>query len=242
MNLGENIYRLRTEKNLSQGDLADALEVSRQSVSKWENNSAVPELEKLIKMAQIFGVTIDELVSGEAKEQTAATPAPLPSQERIIYVEKPVPTGISGWKILGAILTIGAFLLAIFLSTYEYTFSLGEVVLLALPLGICGIICLVSKHPPLGLFWTVCIGYWIYLFVISLRWETMTGLILLGVILVASALVYTISLDRRGTIHVQPWLWAVLTLVLAGAALLLMVNLIPPFEGVATPVKPSSFE
>ena len=36
MNLGENIYRLRTEKNMSQGDLADALEVSRQSVSKWE--------------------------------------------------------------------------------------------------------------------------------------------------------------------------------------------------------------
>ena len=47
MNLGENIYRLRAEKNMSQGDLADALEVSRQSVSKWENNSATPELDKL---------------------------------------------------------------------------------------------------------------------------------------------------------------------------------------------------
>ena len=57
MNLGETIYRLRTERNLSQGDLADALDVSRQSVSKWENNSAVPELEKLIKMAQIFGIS-----------------------------------------------------------------------------------------------------------------------------------------------------------------------------------------
>ena len=61
MNLGENIYRLRAEQNLSQGDLADALEVSRQSVSKWENNSAVPELEKLIKMAQIFGITIGRI-------------------------------------------------------------------------------------------------------------------------------------------------------------------------------------
>lgn len=50
MNLGENIYRLRTERNMSQGDFADAMEVSRQSVSKWENNSAVPELEKLVKM------------------------------------------------------------------------------------------------------------------------------------------------------------------------------------------------
>ena len=66
MNLGENIYRLRTERNLSQGDFADALEVSRQSVSKWENNSAVPELDKLVKMAELFGITLDELVTGSA--------------------------------------------------------------------------------------------------------------------------------------------------------------------------------
>ncbi len=64
MNLGENIYKFRTGKNMSQGDLADALEVSRQSVSKWENNSAVPELEKLMKMAEVFEITLDELVTG----------------------------------------------------------------------------------------------------------------------------------------------------------------------------------
>lgn len=70
MNLGEHIYRLRTQKNMSQGDLADALEVSRQSVSKWENNSAVPELEKLVKMAGLFGVSLDELVgSSPAKTE-----------------------------------------------------------------------------------------------------------------------------------------------------------------------------
>lgn len=37
MNIGEKIYKLRTEKNLSQGDLAEIVEVSRQSVSKWES-------------------------------------------------------------------------------------------------------------------------------------------------------------------------------------------------------------
>ena len=52
MNLGENIYRCRVNRNLSQGDLANELEVSRQSVSKWENNSAVPELDKLMELAQ----------------------------------------------------------------------------------------------------------------------------------------------------------------------------------------------
>lgn len=78
MNLGENIYKFRTQKNMSQGDLADALDVSRQSVSKWENNSATPELEKLIKMSEFFGITLDELVSGTAPEPEQAPPATSP--------------------------------------------------------------------------------------------------------------------------------------------------------------------
>lgn len=65
MNLGENIYKHRTSKNWSQTELADALEVSRQSVSKWENNMATPDLDKLIKMKALFDVSIDELVFGE---------------------------------------------------------------------------------------------------------------------------------------------------------------------------------
>ena len=65
MSLGENIYKLRTEKNWSQTDLADALEVSRQSVSKWENNTATPDLERLIKMKELFEISLDELVFGE---------------------------------------------------------------------------------------------------------------------------------------------------------------------------------
>ena len=65
MSLGETIYRLRTEKNLSQGDLAEKLGISRQSISKWENNSAIPDLEKIIKLSEIFEVSLDELVKGE---------------------------------------------------------------------------------------------------------------------------------------------------------------------------------
>ena len=42
MTLGENIVRLRTQKNWSQGDLADALDISRQSVSKWETDASIP--------------------------------------------------------------------------------------------------------------------------------------------------------------------------------------------------------
>ena len=78
MKLAENIYKYRTSRNWSQTDLANELEVSRQSVSKWENNSAVPDLERLIKMSIIFDITIDDLVFGttvkvKAKENDIAS-------------------------------------------------------------------------------------------------------------------------------------------------------------------------
>ena len=69
MNLGERIYEFRNEKNLSQGDLADRLDVSRQSISKWENNMAIPDLDKLIKLSDIFEVSLDELVGREEFER-----------------------------------------------------------------------------------------------------------------------------------------------------------------------------
>lgn len=63
MTLGEQIHQLRTARGLSQGDVADALDVSRQSVSKWETDSSVPELEKLLGLSELFGVTLDALVA-----------------------------------------------------------------------------------------------------------------------------------------------------------------------------------
>ena len=84
MQLGETIYRLRTGRGMSQGDLADALEVSRQSVSKWETGGAIPDLDKLVKMSALFGVTLDELVKGAAP---AAETPPQP-EPQVIYVER----------------------------------------------------------------------------------------------------------------------------------------------------------
>ena len=73
MTLGENIVRLRTQRNWSQGDLADALDISRQSVSKWETDASVPELEKLLKLSELFGVTLDALVRGEDAPQSGGS-------------------------------------------------------------------------------------------------------------------------------------------------------------------------
>ena len=76
MDLGERLYQLRKARNLSQGEVADALGVSRQSVSKWENDTSVPELDKLVKLGELFGLTLDELVKGEIPTAPAVQAAP----------------------------------------------------------------------------------------------------------------------------------------------------------------------
>ena len=72
--LGERIYKFRAARGLSQLELSELLDVSRQSISKWETDVAVPELSKLVKMAEIFEVSLDTLVLGkesEVKEEVA---------------------------------------------------------------------------------------------------------------------------------------------------------------------------
>ena len=72
MTLGQKLYELRTQKGLSQLELAEALDVSRQSVSKWETDAAVPEIDKLIAISRYFGVSIGALLGVE--EETADAP------------------------------------------------------------------------------------------------------------------------------------------------------------------------
>ena len=59
------IYELRTEKKLSQYQLADMIPISRQAVSKWERGQTIPDSSTLIRLSDIFGVTINELLKGE---------------------------------------------------------------------------------------------------------------------------------------------------------------------------------
>ena len=72
MTLGERIQLKRKENGLSQEDLGSKMEVSRQTVYKWESNQATPELQKLIAMAEIFGVKIGWLINEEEDETKEA--------------------------------------------------------------------------------------------------------------------------------------------------------------------------
>ena len=73
--LAERIYSLRKERGLSQERLAEAVGVSRQTVSKWERGAAEPELEKLRALAEVFGVSLDSLAGG-AEDGPAPRAAP----------------------------------------------------------------------------------------------------------------------------------------------------------------------
>lgn len=65
MIMADKIIQLRKQFGWSQENLADALDVSRQSVSKWESGNSIPDLNKILKMAEIFGVTTDYLLKDE---------------------------------------------------------------------------------------------------------------------------------------------------------------------------------
>ena len=62
------MYELRNKKNISQEDLAEVLDVSRQSISKWENDKAYPEMTRLLFMSEYFDVSLDYLMRGIDKE------------------------------------------------------------------------------------------------------------------------------------------------------------------------------
>lgn len=65
MNLGEKLYNLRKNKNLSQEEVADKLNVTRQSVSKWETGESKPDIDKIIPICELFDISTNELLGIE---------------------------------------------------------------------------------------------------------------------------------------------------------------------------------
>ncbi len=154
MTLGQNIARLRGEKHLSQGELADALDVSRQSISKWETDASVPELEKLVKLSELFNVSLDELVKGEREEKAEANEG----KKAYVLIERQPITAqqVGGFVLLGISALIVILLLVLGAGAAGLIFGA--------PFFICGLICLWAKHRA-GLWcaWAVygCVDFYL---------------------------------------------------------------------------------
>ena len=68
MEIGKQIKKHRSELSLSQEEFADKIFVTRQTVSNWENDKSYPDINSLVLMAEVFGVSLDSLVKGDIEE------------------------------------------------------------------------------------------------------------------------------------------------------------------------------
>lgn len=92
MSIGERIIELRTQKNLSQGELASALSVSRQAISKWENDQSSPDTIHLIQLADLLDTEVAYLATGikPVYEEAPIVVNLVKKEDRVVEVEKVV--------------------------------------------------------------------------------------------------------------------------------------------------------
>ena len=69
MNLGERLFELRKAKSLTQDEVAEKLNVTRQTVSKWETNQSTPDFDKIVPISELFEIGVEELLTGKKEEK-----------------------------------------------------------------------------------------------------------------------------------------------------------------------------
>lgn len=145
LSIGKIIYELRSKSGMSQGDLADKLDVSRQTISKWENGMCLPETEKLVQLSGIFSVSTDFILKGEEK-----------SSEPVYVYVKSEESNTAAYneqivrKYIGIVLAVVFALVAAVLLLMGGSFTAvlpGAVVLLGI------LFAKNAKHPWLITFW-----------------------------------------------------------------------------------------
>ncbi len=138
MTFGERLYELRTRENISQEKFAEIMDVSRQSISKWETDKAYPEMTRLIFMSDYFDVSLDYLVRGKEYAQQTKEELLVGEQDRkysadkiwtmltnfISNLSKKQKTQVSLMSVVLSIL----LLIMIYILTYNVGSLLGEII------------------------------------------------------------------------------------------------------------------
>ncbi len=150
MKLGEKLQQLRKKSGLSQEQLAARLTVSRQAVSKWELDDAVPDTENVVQLSRLFGVSCDYLLREEVDEpDMALVPAAQdPSQ--------PAPLGEThlneeGWTHNARIVSLSVCAIGLMLALGGYFFvSVPVLMILGLVAQILGVVIFELAVPRMG--------------------------------------------------------------------------------------------
>ena len=105
MEISEKILQLRKANNLTQEELAEKLNVSRQSVSKWESGQTIPELEKLIALSEVFQVTTDYLLKPSELDELSIKTEILENKQQELESKKRRDSQICIFSCAGVYLT-----------------------------------------------------------------------------------------------------------------------------------------
>ncbi len=118
MKISDRIQSLRKSKGMSQEEFADAVGVSRQAVSKWESEQATPDIDKVIIMSDLFGVTTDYLLKGiePVNKEDHKTMADVIDQKILTDNNKRRTKSVLKWVLIGfgALLTVDLISMIIF--------------------------------------------------------------------------------------------------------------------------------
>lgn len=152
MTLGQKIFELRNKQKMSQGDLAEKLNVSRQSISKWETDASIPELDKLIMLSDLFHITMDELVRDEIPERN--------TDEEKENTEKSRPATVVINKQMSTQKIIGFILLGAGIIFLPFMFIVGySALIFSAAFIFFSLICfLIKKHAGLIIAWIMTIA------------------------------------------------------------------------------------
>lgn len=141
MEFHERLYEIRKKACLTQSDLAEKLDVSRQAVSRWEMGTAKPEFENLIAISNIFGVSIDYLLKGDvtATDDNGQLP------EEAEQAEESEKTNTAEKLWLAAIITFVVLVVVFTLASGDWNSGIFTAVVVTIALAcLIGLICLVA--------------------------------------------------------------------------------------------------
>ncbi len=113
MALGKTLTNLRKEKGLSQEQLAEKLDLTRQTISKWELDQSTPDIEYLLKLSEMFDVSTDYLIKGGEPQTVQASDAPVQQRSEPITQTKEHTVSAYKWCFCFGTVVTGASLIGI---------------------------------------------------------------------------------------------------------------------------------
>lgn len=128
MNIGEKLLNLRKKKNLSQEEVAEKLNVSRQTVSKWETDQSIPDFDKIAPLCELYDVSADYLLTGKENKSDDIEK----NSKDLDEIKKKKAQGIS-------LSVLIYFLSVIWIMTTIPVFGMNPIISVAIFLIICGI-------------------------------------------------------------------------------------------------------